>query len=132
MNAKLPEITIFLTTNKVINMRARFGNSYHYSLIYKTSGATPLHEASKQGQNYTVKALVSHDKDYLNLLDKNGLTPLHYAAVFSKKSTYNLLLELGANPEIVDSFGRTAAQIYEQNQVEISGNNGCFDSCIIL
>lgn len=59
---------------------------------------------------------------------------LHYAALFSKKESYRLLLELGADPDIVDSFGRTPKNIFETNEgLELIGDSSnYYDFCVIL
>jgi ankyrin repeat protein len=112
----------------------RFDINGQYLCMLSKNGILPLHEASKQGNNYIIRILVSENVDYLDLADKNGLTPLHYAALFSKKKSYKLLLELGADPDIIDSFGRTAKQIFEKNEgLELIGDSSnCDDFCVIL
>ncbi|BBB57907.1 ankyrin repeat domain protein (plasmid) [Candidatus Megaera polyxenophila] len=108
-------------------------DSQYYSMLGKDA-VLPLHEASKQGNNYIIRILVSENINYLDLADKNGLTPLHYAALFSKKKSYHLLLELGAKSDVIDSFGRTPKQIFEKNEsLELIGDSdSCWDSCIIF
>jgi len=112
----------------------RFDTNGQYLCMLSKNGILPLHEASKQGNNYIIRILVSGNVDYLDLADKNGLTSLHYAALFSKKESYMLLLELGADPNIIDSFGRTPKQIFEKNEESelIGDSSNCYDSCVIL
>lgn len=111
-----------------------FDINSQYLYMLSKNGILPLHEASKQGNNYIIRILVSENIDYLDLTDKNGLTPLHYAALFARKESYNLLLELGAKSDIIDSFGITPKQIFERNEeLELIGDSSnCYDSCVIL
>jgi len=99
---------------------------------YSKSGTTPLHEASKQGQIYIIKILVKENIEYLNVIDKNGMTPLHYSAVFKQRDAYSFLLEQGANSKCLDNFGRTPESIMIANSdIELAGNDSdCF--CTIL
>ena len=101
------------------------------NLNFLKSSSTPLHEASKQGQIYIIKILVKEDITYLDLIDKNGMTPLHYAAVFKQREAYNFLLEQGANDKWVDNFGRTPDSIIIANDdIGLVGDsNTC---CVIL
>jgi hypothetical protein len=62
---------------------------------------------------------------YLCMLSKNGILPLHEAS----KQGDNYIIRI-----IIDSFGRTPKQIFEKNEEsELIGDlSNCYDSCIIL
>merc|ERR1712039_1068586 len=47
-------------------------------------------------------------EDFVNKLDDNGRTPLHYAAMTGQATAGSTLLELDANPAIADNDGNTA------------------------
>ena len=112
-----------------------FGRSYalqasqSQAMMSAKYGITPLHEAAKQGQLYIIEGL--GDIENIGLKDKNGLTPLHYAAIFCQKKAYVKLVELGADTGCLDNFGRTPESIYFdkiQNDTELS----CDCCCILL
>lgn len=92
---------------------AKYGlvsQGYYFYTLKKSTGALPLHEAAKQGTIYIINCL-SEDKINLKIQDKNGLTPLHYAAIFNQKKAYEVLLEKGSDPKIKDNMGRTPESI---------------------
>ena len=94
-----------------------------FRLAYATTGTTAIHEASKQGQICMIKSMVKDNIKYRDMVDKNNMTPLHYAAVFKQKEAYDLLLELGANNKYFDNFGRTPESIMtSNNDIELSGD----------
>ena len=51
-------------------------------------------------------ALVDHFKD-VNVKDKNGMTPLHYAVMIENEEIIQALVERNANPDIEDQDGET-------------------------
>lgn len=110
---------------------SKYGLIYNKSMIY-VSGYTPLHEACKQGQLYIIRSLVKESEDYIDLVDKNNMTPLHYAALFNKKKAYNFLIEQGANDQCYDNLGRTPEFILNQCSDEIDLLGDCGNCCIIL
>ncbi|RWA08170.1 hypothetical protein EKO27_g6936 [Xylaria grammica] len=59
----------------------------------------------------TLLALSDNRKNYVNLKDGNGRTPLHRAAISDSGNIAALLLKSGADAEIRDKYGKTAWDI---------------------
>ncbi|KAI0732069.1 hypothetical protein C8Q72DRAFT_818819 [Fomitopsis betulina] len=74
------------------------------------SGQTLLHLATLTKFPSLVKFLVSHGID-VDARDKNGCTALFYAAVARSSECARVLIEGGADLEIVDALGKTPAEI---------------------
>lgn len=74
--------------------------------IRDASGWTPLHEAASRGQEVTIKHLVKAGAN-LSAKDSTLRSPLHVAG---DRGTFNLLIELGANPDEVDANGNVASE----------------------
>jgi len=73
-------------------------------------GKTPLHLAVTSGHERTdelVSMLLDHGADP-NAHDVTGMTPLHVAAGWTKRSRAALLVEGGADVDAVDAIGNTA------------------------
>mmetsp|Transcript_373 Transcript_373/g.780 ORF Transcript_373/g.780 Transcript_373/m.780 type:complete len:474 (+) Transcript_373:112-1533(+) len=73
--------------------------SLHYACEVRYS---PAHEYSR--------ALVQEGAG-INIRDKNGWTPLHTAVAFGNYATAATLVDLGADIEACDTFGRTPTQL---------------------
>jgi ankyrin repeat protein len=75
-------------------------------------GITPLGWAAIGCEANIARMLIARGAD-VNHVDKNGMTPLLYAASidFGDSSMVDLLLKSGANPEAKDKDGLTAAQL---------------------
>ncbi|XP_076643391.1 uncharacterized protein LOC143353732 [Halictus rubicundus] len=83
-------------------------------------GSTPLHVATVFGNTAVIRYLAGRFPETTNAIDLDGRTPLHYAATLADNGHYyNLLLHLGANPQIQDNFGQKA-DYYKQDQSEFS------------
>lgn len=73
----------------------------------KELGVGKLHIAAQTSTSSEFLAVLTDAKD-LNVRDKRGLTPLHYAANNLKTSkNITILLEAGAEPTLIDSEGNT-------------------------
>lgn len=74
------------------------------------SGQTLLHLAALMGFATLVKFLVEHRVD-LDARDRNGFTPLHFVALSRSTECAKILLQAGADREVVNSFGKTPEEI---------------------
>lgn len=74
-----------------------------------TSNPEPpsIHDASRQGDVETVKALLKRYPDLVSAKDKGGQTPLHYAAWMDHAGIVELLLANKAEVNATDGKGRT-------------------------
>ncbi|XP_043481026.1 uncharacterized protein LOC122510441 isoform X4 [Leptopilina heterotoma] len=83
-------------------------------------GATALHVAVIFGHTTIIRYFAGRFPETANAVDLDGRTPLHYAATLADNGHYfNLLVHLGANPQIQDKLGHKA-EYYKQNQEELS------------
>ncbi|TEB38349.1 hypothetical protein FA13DRAFT_1786140 [Coprinellus micaceus] len=73
-------------------------------------GQTLLHLASFLGFPALVQFLIDHDID-IDARDRNGYTALHFAALVKSTDCAKLLVDAGADREIVNSLGKTAQEI---------------------
>jgi uncharacterized protein len=75
-------------------------------------GGTMLHEAVAHGSAKMdlVRLLLDRGSD-VNWADKDGLTPLMFAAMHGEIPVMRLLLEKGADDEMRDNRGRIAAEV---------------------
>jgi ankyrin repeat protein len=103
-------------------------NGAHVNARESTHEWTPLHVALQPvnppcGATYTVFlrgfdleiigfiVLLTKNGAYLNARDKDGFSPLHYAAFHNLVYATWLLLNLGADPHVKDNEGRTLLDI---------------------
>ena len=71
-------------------------------------GATPLHVAAAEGHLAIVQLLLGLGKADVNARDATGATPLMYAARKLRGKVAHALIKAGADPQLVDSEGKTA------------------------
>ncbi len=57
-----------------------------------------LSEAAQAGDLATVRRLLDGARDFANMPDDGGYTPLHYAAYFGHRDLAGYLVEIGADP----------------------------------
>ncbi|RWS09895.1 Tankyrase-1-like protein [Dinothrombium tinctorium] len=72
------------------------------------NGLLPIHSAVYRNQSEIVEYIINKFPNMLNVKDHYGRTPLHIAAQCKYIDLYKKLLELGADPMILDMKGRTA------------------------
>ena len=73
--------------------------------------AAPIHDAAGKGNLAKVKALLKKTPKLVNLADKEGATPLHYATSGNHKSVVELLLSKNANANAKKKNGVTPLHI---------------------
>jgi ankyrin repeat protein len=95
-------------------------NSYKLDLEYENpSGYNAFHIAVETGVLDTVKFLLDKDSDLINKTNsKNGLTPLHIAALAGNEEVFSYLVEKGADFSLTDSKGKTAKDYLEEKKHE--------------
>jgi ankyrin repeat protein len=93
-------------------------NSYKIDLEYENpSGYNAFHIAVETGVLDTVKFLLDKDSDLINKTNsKNGLTPLHIAALAGNEEVFSYLVEKGADFSLTDSKGKTAKDYLEEKK----------------
>jgi ankyrin repeat protein len=76
------------------------------------AGWTPLHAAARAGSLDVATVLLGVlTKDQVNATAAGGQTPLHRAAFWGHAELAQLLLQHGADPDLVDSKGRRACDL---------------------
>lgn len=70
-------------------------------------GAAEIHDAAENGDLETVKKLVSADSKLIDAPDREGKTPLHYAAAKGHLNVVEWLVKNGANVNARNSSGIT-------------------------
>jgi hypothetical protein len=75
-----------------------------------TNGKTLIHLSGSLGFYRLTEELIAHDVD-LNKRDVNGFTALHYTALYGQASCARLLIDGGADRDIVDAWGRVAREV---------------------
>ena len=73
--------------------------------------SAPIHDVSGKGDLAKVKALLKKAPKLINLADKDGATPLHYATSGNHKSVVELLLSKNANVNAKKKNGVTPLHI---------------------
>lgn len=88
--------------------------------VWSKSGKLPLHLAASSGALPMVKYLLSRKKAKPNLTTRSGDTALHEAGPMGHLAVVEYLVEKGADVEIQNEEGKTAAECcddYEQEEV---------------
>lgn len=81
------------------------------------AGAKPaLSEAATRGHVDVVSTLLRAGAP-VDARDSNGQTALHWSVAYDRRATAALLLEHGANPRVMDSFGNTPIEIATQREL---------------
>jgi len=91
-------------------------HSHTLLVLSKTFKWTPLHCTVFHG--YTVlRNKIDQNQRFINTGDKDGKTPMHWAAEWNKKKSLKLMLDKGAEINRQDESGRTALHLaaYEGN-----------------
>jgi len=93
------------------------GTQFFYKHWDYHTGYTALHIASTHGANGAVKKLLTFkkSKDFINVRDELGATPLYAAAYWRFSSTVKILFKAGANTEITNNNGATPLYVAAQN-----------------
>ena len=93
------------------------------STFYKDKlGRTVAHICGEQGGKDTVAAIVEARADAIDDPDKDGRTPLMWAAACNNKVVLRALLAEGANTTVKDNTGTTA-----RGHAEAMGNTQCVE-----
>ncbi|XP_071941264.1 ankyrin repeat and MYND domain-containing protein 2-like [Antedon mediterranea] len=74
-------------------------------------GMTPLQHSAFKGNTELLQLLLAHGADVNNNRHENAYTALMFAAISGHQGITKLLLESGAKTTLVNSVGRTAAQM---------------------
>lgn len=82
------------------------------------NGLGLVHWASDRGNVEVLKAILSTTGVNVDLQDREGQTPLHYAASCSHKDAVKILLHFGAKKEIVDNEGTTSRDAADDNEIK--------------
>ncbi|KAK2464208.1 hypothetical protein APHAL10511_003665 [Amanita phalloides] len=82
------------------------------------TGQTLLHYSAFLAFDSLTKFLISHNAD-VDARDRNGYTPLHFAGLSGSVKCAQVLLEAGADREIVNALGKTPAEIAQTNVCDL-------------
>ena len=78
--------------------------------LARIDGKTLIHLSASLGFHQLTAELIAHGVD-LNKRDVNGFTALHYTALHNQASCARLLIDGGADGNIVDAWGRVAREV---------------------
>jgi len=79
---------------------------------------TPLHWACDRGQVDAVQLLLSYPGIDVNVADKTGMSPLHYAVACEYEEVVNLLMLAGADPDQEDEDGETPMNMADSEELK--------------
>ena len=80
---------------------------------------SPIQEAAYGGKLAAVRLYAQYGA-YLDYMEKDGFTPINYAAMESHWDVVEFLFQAGANPNIADATGHTAIEYArEANRDEV-------------
>ncbi len=104
--------------NRPVSYAAYFGKPRAFRLLWdaetagekNASGQSLLHLAAHGGDLEIVSALLAHGLD-VDLADRDGRTPLHFATLKTQRAAARLLLEHGAAIDRADSEGKTVLHL---------------------
>lgn len=77
-------------------------------------GSMAIHCAAKSGMSTALRKILDLAPETIDVQDSEGSTPLMLAAATGQADAINALLERGANRELRDAKGRTAAQVAQE------------------
>ncbi len=87
-----------LMNNFLVRINTKFVMTFIVFLIFTISGfSAEIHDVVKKGDINKLKALITKDKLLVNLKDKNGKTPLHFACQNNNIEAIEYLFKNGAN-----------------------------------
>lgn len=98
INDKTPLLAALENQNTFIALKL-IENGANVNLSSDDNITYPIHLASRFGLSEVVQAMVSKDVN-VNIVDKYGIMPLHYASG-SNAETVKILLDAGANPNYI-------------------------------
>lgn len=116
-------------------LHSQYLQSYDYdenedevTVVEPYSSSVDFHEALSEAflfnainkNDYELtKYLIEQNPDLVNCQDQEGATPLFYAVAYGDNRILDLLLQLGAEPDLADNFGNTPLRIaVDFNQYE--------------
>jgi len=79
------------------------------------AGRLPLHYAAGEGRIADVAACLAEDPGAVNLADRAGFTPLHFAAQGQHADAARVLIEAGAQVTARNQVGNTALWVAVMN-----------------
>lgn len=75
--------------------------------ILNNMNETLLHGAAKSGNEIIIKAVLNISKSFMNARDSRGITPMFTAAMNGRNAAFEMLFDLGADPDIASNDGDT-------------------------
>lgn len=90
---------------------------YHACTEHKDyHGNSLLHLSAMDGPEDMIRFFAKYND--INSLNKNGRTPLHLASQYHRTENVKILLELGADPDIIDDKGQTAKDLAYKQEIK--------------